>query len=83
MALGTASYLGRLLPLLREELPTSTFYDYHRIAKALRASPPAIDIVLERLRADGYLATRTHYEGTGIRTDAPLAAIEAAITDPA
>ncbi|MDD3112400.1 MAG: tRNA (guanine(10)-N(2))-dimethyltransferase, partial [Methanofollis liminatans] len=52
-------------------------------AKALRASPPAIDIVLERLRADGYLATRTHYEGTGIRTDAPLATIEAAISGPA
>ncbi|MDK2975089.1 MAG: tRNA (guanine26-N2/guanine27-N2)-dimethyltransferase [Methanofollis sp.] len=79
MALGTASYLARLLPLLREELPTSTFYDYHRIAKALRTSPPAIDIVMERLRNDGYRATRTHYEGTGIRTDAPLAAIEAAI----
>lgn len=83
MALGTASYLGRLLPVLRDELPTSTFYDYHRIAKALRASPPAIDIVLERLRGGGHLATRTHYEGTGIRTDAPLAAIEAAISDPA
>lgn len=80
MGLGTETYLSRLLPLLAEELPTATFYDYHRVAQRLRASPPAIDVVIARLHEAGYLATRTHYEGTGIRTDAPLGVLEEAIT---
>jgi tRNA (guanine26-N2/guanine27-N2)-dimethyltransferase len=79
MGLGTETYLSRLLPLLAEELPTATFYDYHKVAQRLRASPPGIDIVINRLRDAGYQATRTHYEGTGIRTDAPLALLEEAI----
>lgn len=72
--------LGRLLELLAAELPTSTFYDYHVLAKRLGVSPPAIETVLDRLRGAGYRASRTHYAGTGIRTDAPLGAMLGAVT---
>ena len=72
--------LGRLLALLEAELPTSTFYDYHVLAKRQGVSPPAIETVLERLRSEGYRASRAHYAGTAIKTDAPLAAVLAAIT---
>ncbi len=78
LAQGTA--LGRMLALLEAELPTSTFYDYHVLAKREGVSPPAIETVLERLRSGGYRASRTHYAGTGVRTDAPLASVLAAIT---
>ena len=70
--LGTAKDLLGLLDTCRRELPTSSFYDYHHIAKLLRCSPPAIDEVLQRIRAAGYPATRTHFSGYGIKTEAPL-----------
>ncbi|MEN6518596.1 MAG: tRNA (guanine(26)-N(2))-dimethyltransferase [Methanospirillum sp.] len=78
LARGTA--LDRLLALLEAELPTSTFYDYHVLAKRQGVSPPAIETVLDRIRTEGYRASRAHYAGTAIKTDAPLAGVLAAIT---
>ena len=80
LAQGTA--LDRLLALLAAELPTSTFYDYHVLAKREGVSPPAIGIVLEWLRTAGYRASRAHYTGTALKTDAPLESVLAAITGP-
>lgn len=77
--LGTGKDLVRLLSACRSELPTSSFYDYHHIAKQLGCSPPNIDVVLERIRASGYPATRTHFSGYGIKTEAPLEAIQNAV----
>lgn len=77
--LGTEKDLVRLLSACRSELPTSSFYDYHHIAKLLGCSPPNIDVVLERIRASGYPATRTHFSGYGIKTEAPLEAIRNAV----
>ena len=76
---GTKKDLIRLLDTCRSELPTSSFYDYHHIAKLLGCSPPNIEIVLERIRACGYPATRTHFSGYGIRTKAPLEIIRHAV----
>lgn len=78
--LAQATALDRLLALLEAELPTATFYDYHVLAKRRGVSPPAIEIVLERLRREGYRASRAHYAGTAVKTDAPLAGVIAAIT---
>ena len=77
--LGTKKDLVRLLETCRSELPTSSFYDYHHIAKLLRCSPPTIDKVLERIRVYGYPATRTHFSGYGIKTEAPLELIRNAV----
>ncbi|MDD1711931.1 MAG: tRNA (guanine(10)-N(2))-dimethyltransferase [Methanoregulaceae archaeon] len=75
MPLGTGPELEKLIRLCREELPVSSFYDYHQLAKSLRVSPPPIAGILEELGLRGFKATRTHYSGTGIRTDAPLAEV--------
>jgi tRNA (guanine26-N2/guanine27-N2)-dimethyltransferase len=77
--LGTKKDLVRLLETCRSELPTSSFYDYHHIAKLLGCSPPTIDKVLERIRVYGYPATRTHFSGYGIKTEAPLELIRNAV----
>lgn len=77
--LGTKKDLVRLLDSCRSELPTSSFYDYHHIAKQLGCSPPSIDRVIERIRASGYPVTRTHFSGYGIKTEAPLDVIRNAI----
>jgi tRNA (guanine26-N2/guanine27-N2)-dimethyltransferase len=80
--LGTKKDLAKLLVLCREELPTSSHYDYHLLAQQLGVSPPRIDTLLERLRCAGFAASRTQYSGTGIKTDAPLPVINEAIRDP-
>jgi len=80
LSLGTKKELKNIITACNEELPISSFYDYHRIAKSLKVSPPDIGTVLERLRAGGFLATRTHFSGYGIRTDAPVLEIERAIS---
>jgi tRNA (guanine26-N2/guanine27-N2)-dimethyltransferase len=81
--LGTKKDLTKLLDIYSRELPTSSFYDYHHIAKLLKVSPPDIGTVLERITAAGYPATRTHFSGYGIKTEAPLDVIFSAIRGPA
>lgn len=69
--LNTARELEPLLQTLRGELPTSSFYDYHLLAKRRKVSPRPIGEVITGIRNAGYHAGRTHYSGTGIKTDAP------------
>jgi tRNA (guanine26-N2/guanine27-N2)-dimethyltransferase len=78
--LGTKKELEKLLTVCHEELPLSSHYDYHHLAQSLAASPPKIEIVLERLRLAGYAASRTHFSGTGLKTDAPLPVLLDAIS---
>lgn len=79
MQLGRKAELERLIALCRDELPFATFYDYHQLAKRWGVSPLPIAQVLESLRNRGFQASRTHHAGTGIKTDAPLAAIRDAL----
>jgi tRNA (guanine26-N2/guanine27-N2)-dimethyltransferase len=77
--LAEGEQLYRLLSLLLEELPTSSHYDYHRMAKGLRCSPPPMEVVLGRIRDAGFRVSRAHYSGTAIKTDAPVRILERAI----
>jgi tRNA (guanine26-N2/guanine27-N2)-dimethyltransferase len=72
MELGTKKVLSKLISVCETELPTASFYDYHHMAKKLNISPPPVDTIIERLRGAGFSASRTHFSGTGIKTDAPL-----------
>ena len=76
---GTGADLAKLLSVCREELPTSSHYDYHRVAQNQGVSPPKIEAVIEQLKDAGFAASRTHYSGTGIKTDAPLPVLLCAI----
>jgi tRNA (guanine26-N2/guanine27-N2)-dimethyltransferase len=80
MELGTKKDLAKLIEVCTEELNTSSHYDYHVLAKRFRVSPPEIGAVIARLRDAGYSASRTHYSGYGIKTDAPVTAIAEAIS---
>jgi tRNA (guanine26-N2/guanine27-N2)-dimethyltransferase len=79
--LGSDRQIARLLATCRQELDISSHYDYHVIAKQLRVSPGAIDAVITRLIDLGYRASRAHYSGTALKTDAPLPVIKNAISD--
>jgi len=76
---GSGKELTKLLDCCLEELPLPGFYDYHVIAKRLVCSPPEITTVLSRIAAAGYPASRTHFSGYGIKTEAPLSVIYDAI----
>ena len=76
---GPAKEITRLLDTCSGELPTSSHYDYHVLAKRLGCSPPNMAVVLNRICEAGYPATRTHFSGYGIKTEAPLQVILDAI----
>jgi len=78
--LGTRKDLVKLIDLCLKELPTSSHYDYHRLTKIVGCSPPGINAVIARIIASGYPATRTHFSGYGIKTEAPLHVIFDAIS---
>jgi len=69
---GTGRAVSRLLDLLEDELDTSSHYDYHKIAQRVGGSPGRIENLILNLRDMGYRASRVHYSGTGIKTDAPV-----------
>ena len=74
------SVLARLVTILNQELDVPQFYNYHRLAKHWRISPSPIDDVIAAIRDAGHQASRTHYDGRGIKTDAPLPVLRDAIT---
>jgi tRNA (guanine26-N2/guanine27-N2)-dimethyltransferase len=80
MELGTKKDLGNLITCCNEELPTSSHYDYHRLTKIMGCSPPDIATVINRIIASGYPATRTHFSGYGIKTEAPVEVLFEAIS---
>jgi tRNA (guanine26-N2/guanine27-N2)-dimethyltransferase len=80
MELGTKKDLGNLITRCNEELPTSSHYDYHRLTKIMGCSPPDITTVINRIITSGYPATRTHFSGYGIKTEAPVEVIFEAIS---
>jgi tRNA (guanine26-N2/guanine27-N2)-dimethyltransferase len=80
IVLGTKKDLAKLIYLCSEELPTSSHYNYHHIAKIANCSPPHINTVIARIAASGYPATRTHFSRYGIKTEAPVAVIIEAVS---
>lgn len=69
----------KLLGTCAGEIEVPMYYDHHNICERLRITPGKIDEAIERLRDGGYRATRTHFNGLGIKTDASMAMVEEAI----
>ncbi len=80
VAIRTGPRIARLLDTCRQELETSSHYDYHVIAKAERVSPGSIGSVIGELEGLGYRASRAHYSGTAMKTDAPLGVLKKVIS---
>jgi len=76
--LGTGDRAADLLDRLRAELAVPTHYDQHRLCKRWGRSAPGMEGFLDRLRAAGYRASRTHYGGTTFKTTASVAEIRTA-----
>lgn len=62
----------RLLQLCAEEIDVPMYYDHHRLCRKFKTTPGAADNLINDLRSAGYSASRTHFSGVGIKTDAPF-----------
>jgi tRNA (guanine26-N2/guanine27-N2)-dimethyltransferase len=78
-SMGTRERAADVLERIGNELDAPTHYDQHRLCKRWGEPAVAMDDFLDRLRAAGHAASRTHYGGTTLKTDATVAEIAAAV----
>lgn len=52
------------------------FYDIHTLCRVLKISAPKFDLIVEKIKENGYTAVKTHYTPLGIKTDMPIAGIK-------
>lgn len=60
------------LELILEELDLPFYYETHAIARRHGIQVGKLSALMERLREEGFKATRTHFSPTAIKTDAPF-----------
>jgi tRNA (guanine26-N2/guanine27-N2)-dimethyltransferase len=68
----------KLLCTCASEVEVPMYYDHHSICEKLNITPGKIDDIVERLRLMGHQASRTHFNGLGIKTDATIQEVEEA-----
>jgi tRNA (guanine26-N2/guanine27-N2)-dimethyltransferase len=73
--MGERKRAERLCERLAGELDVPTHYDQHRLSKQWGVSAVGMDEFVERLREAGHAASRSHYGGTTVKTDADVTAI--------
>jgi tRNA (guanine26-N2/guanine27-N2)-dimethyltransferase len=66
----------RLLEACGAEEDLPMYYDHHRICRRLGVTPVKADQVVRSLRNSGWKASRTHFSGVGIKTDAGIRELE-------
>jgi tRNA (guanine26-N2/guanine27-N2)-dimethyltransferase len=62
----------KIIEFCRDEIDVVTYYDQHWLCKKNKISPGPIDGLIEALVSAGFYASRTHFSGTGFKTDAGL-----------
>jgi tRNA (guanine26-N2/guanine27-N2)-dimethyltransferase len=70
--------LTKLITTIRDELHQPFYYDIHRVCDALNVSVPSMEIIFKAL--SDYRVTRTHFNPTAIKTNAPVEEIKRALS---
>lgn len=68
----------KLLEILKNEILVNDvllYYNIQDIARKLGVSTPVIMDVVEKIREKGFRASKTHFDPTAIKTDAPLSIV--------
>jgi len=65
-----------LLKRINDELEIPFHYDLHHVSRAINASPPSMNTLIEEMRNLGYNISRTRYSGTSFKTDADIEEIK-------
>jgi tRNA (guanine26-N2/guanine27-N2)-dimethyltransferase len=68
------------IQICAEEIDQPFYYDVHMVAQSLKASPPKMETLIEKLRSKGFEASRTHLELKGIKTNAEIKEISRLIS---
>ncbi len=76
---GLSRRAKKILSTCASEIEVPMYYDHHSICERLHITPGKIDDAIKRLQECGYRASRTHFLGLGIKTDAAMPEVEAAI----
>ncbi|MDD1738861.1 MAG: tRNA (guanine(10)-N(2))-dimethyltransferase [Methanothrix sp.] len=69
----------KILTACAAEIEAPMYYDHHGICERLSITPGRIDLAVDQLKACGFQASRTHFSGLGIKTDASMVDVEEAI----
>ncbi|MGZ4948794.1 MAG: tRNA (guanine(10)-N(2))-dimethyltransferase [Halobacteriota archaeon] len=77
----TSKQAERIIKSCADELGTVTFYNYHKLLKNLRRPPMPIEQLTDALRRSGYQASRTHFSGTSIKTDADVTSLKKILSE--
>ncbi|MEN3047707.1 MAG: hypothetical protein ABDH63_02870 [Candidatus Caldarchaeales archaeon] len=66
----------RVLKRVKEELPDVPYsYPVSELASRAKCSPPNVSWLIEQLRSLGFRASRVHYDGSAVKTDAPASEV--------
>lgn len=76
---GLSHRAEKILGTCAGEIEAPMYYDHHSICERLSLTPGKMDDAIERLRECGYQASRTHFCGLGIKTNAGMTDVEMAI----
>ncbi|MFC7113865.1 tRNA (guanine(26)-N(2))-dimethyltransferase [Natronoarchaeum sp. GCM10025703] len=79
--MGTAKKARKLTTTIADEIHRPTHYDQHRLCRQWGRTAIGMDEFIDRLRAAGYEASRTHYGGTTFKSDASVEECRAATMD--
>jgi len=75
-----SSRLSKLLNIALEEVDApTTYFTVDAICDRIGLVTPSPISVIQALRTQGYVATRTHFDGRAFKTNAPIETIEASI----
>ncbi len=69
----------KLIAACRDELDIPLHYDYHRLCKWLKITAMPTDELILILRERGFHASRTHFSGISLKTDAAVEEIKRVI----
>jgi tRNA (guanine26-N2/guanine27-N2)-dimethyltransferase len=72
----------KLLDACHSEVDVPMYYDHHRLCRRLGITPKKVDMLVLALRESGWKASRTHFTGVGIKTDAGVKDVEAILVLP-
>ncbi len=76
LACTSAGKTHKLLKTLVEEEEVPFYFDVHALSKNTGKSPSDLQSIIDRLKQQGYKASKTHFSPVSIKTDAPISVVK-------
>jgi tRNA (guanine26-N2/guanine27-N2)-dimethyltransferase len=78
------SFLERMLsfPQISDELNAPFYYDVHALSRRTGVAAPPMHLIIRRLEEMDFAASRTHFSGVGVKTNAPVNVVKDTLLKP-